>query len=284
MPLPRRPGPAFPQPTDRYALGPRDLPISPIALGMVGDPEVVSTAFDAGINFFFLSADMHWPLYGSLRRGLARLLERGVREQLVVGAVSYVAQPDFSRAPLLEILDAVPGLERLDLAIVGGAYGADLLPRLERFRAHQQEGFLDIGAVGASFHDRDAARLAIRHGLVDLAFVRYNPLHPGAEEDLFPHLGPKPSLVYNFKSTQGWLPDDADWAALVPDDYPRPHPTDYYRFAIAQPALDGLLVSLRTPVEVDALVRALAAGPLAEDEERYLRDLGHLAAGRATLA
>ena len=53
----------LPQFTDRLALGREGLVVSPFCLGLVRVPETISAAFDAGINFFFLTADMHWPLY-----------------------------------------------------------------------------------------------------------------------------------------------------------------------------------------------------------------------------
>ena len=60
----------LPRFSDRLALGKRGLAVSPFCLGLVEDPATISAAFDAGINFFFLTADMHWPLYEASRRGL----------------------------------------------------------------------------------------------------------------------------------------------------------------------------------------------------------------------
>jgi hypothetical protein len=87
--------------TDRYPLG-NGLQVSPFCLGLVGDPDVVPAAFEAGINFFFISADMHWPVYEQTRRGLAKLLrdKPEARDQIVLGLVAYVTQPEFSCVPL----------------------------------------------------------------------------------------------------------------------------------------------------------------------------------------
>src|SRR4051812_39900076 len=67
----------LPAPGDRLPLGDCGLKVSPFCLGMVGEPATVPAAFDAGVNFFFVTADMHWPLYEMTRRGLADLLARG---------------------------------------------------------------------------------------------------------------------------------------------------------------------------------------------------------------
>ena len=67
-------------------------------------------AFDAGINFFFLSVDMHWPLCEGMRRGLEALLARGggVRDEIVGGVVSYLEQPLFQAFRVHEVIDAAP--------------------------------------------------------------------------------------------------------------------------------------------------------------------------------
>ena len=56
---------------ERLALGP--FSVSPICVGAVGDSKAISAAFEAGINCFLLTADMHWPLYREARRGLKDL-------------------------------------------------------------------------------------------------------------------------------------------------------------------------------------------------------------------
>ena len=67
------------------------------------------------------------------------------------------------------------------------------------------------------------------------------------------------------------------------DDYWQPEITDYYRFALTRPEIDGLLCSPTTPREVEALSKALQAGPLDEEEEKYLIDLAALDEGSAVL-
>jgi hypothetical protein len=281
----------LPSPSDRLPLGASGLAVGPICVGMVDDPATIEAAFDAGINCFFVSADMHWPLYEATRQGLINLLARrpGVRDDLVVGAVSYVAQPEFLRAPFDEVLAAIPGLGRLDVRIAGGAYDHEIDQRLAIFEQHRRQRHTGARAIGASFHDRTAARRVIVGGTLDLAFARFNPLHPGARADLFPHIGvhgdDRRTLVFNFKSTLGYLASDAEYAALgVNREFWRPRVTDYYRFALAEPALDGILCALPGPRAVRELADALAAGPLDADSHQYLLDLGALQRGIAQVA
>ena len=276
----------LPKFTDRLPLGNSGLHVSPFCLGMVRSVDTACAAFDAGINFFFLTADMHWPHYDLARRGLEKLLARGpgVREHAVVALVSYVTQPEFCLGALEEGLAAVSGLKSADLAIIGGAYSDEFLTRLQLYQEILRYGSLGNRATGTTFHDRIAARLAISHSMVDVAFVRYNPIHTGAKFDLFPYLTqPSSTLLYNFKSTLGFLEPERYAQLGLNDDYWQPEITDYYRFALTRPEIDGLLCSPSTPQEVEALAMALEEGPLDEEEENYLIDLGTLDQGRGEL-
>src|SRR5438045_803750 len=116
--------PDLPRLGDRLPLGSSGLEVSPICIGMVTDSDAIPAAFEAGVNFFFVTADMHWPAYAETRRGLGRLLDgkRAARDAIVVAAAAYVTQPVFMWAPFSEVLEEVPSLERIDLTIAGGCY------------------------------------------------------------------------------------------------------------------------------------------------------------------
>jgi hypothetical protein len=275
----------LPAPTERLELGSRGLRVSPFCLGLVAEPGVIVEAFDAGINFFFVTADMHWPLYENVRRGLAMLLERGggVRDELVVAVTAYVTQPDFCHLPFREVLEAVPGLDRIDVPIAGGVYTHDFLARYRVYRGHLERGRFGARAIGATLHRRELAP-TLGRGLVDLVAVRYNVMHRGAEESVFPSVGSDfPALLYAFKTTFGALPPERlDGLGLDPDHW-RPHVTDYYRYALTSPSLDGLLCSLARPAHVRELIDAMGRGPLREEERQYLVDLAELADGSAVL-
>lgn len=271
-------------------MGDSGLEVSPFCLGAVSDPATVLAAYDAGINFFFLTADMHWPNYESLRQGLKMLFARdsNARDNVVVSVVSYVTQPEFCFMPFLEVLDEVSGLARIDVTVMGGVYSNEFLTRLSSYSRHRTEGYGKIPgarAVGASFHDRAAGAHAARYGVIDLAFVRYNPTHPGARHDLFPHLKvDSPTLVYNFKSMGGWLKPERYDELGIPATAWRPHATDYYRFALSTTGIDGVLCALTHPDQVGDLVTALERGPLTEAQSDYLLKLAELDSGDAVIA
>jgi hypothetical protein len=274
---------ALPQATDRLSLK-RKLRVSPFCLGMVADPRAIGAAFDAGINFFLVTADMHWPLYEGTRRGLADLFARspGIRDRIVVAVVSYMTQPEFCHAPFREVLDALPGLRHIDVTVAGGSYRKDFAVRAEQYALHAHVG---ARAFGTSFHDRAMAGKAMRERLVDIGFIRYNALHRGAEKDVFPHVpARRRSLLYNFTSTHGYLRPERYAALGLSGAHWQPKVTDYYRFVLARREIDGLLCAPRSPREVEALVRAMEEGGLTEEERVYIRDLADLSKGEARLA
>lgn len=280
----RRAGP-MPRLTDRLELG-DGLRVSPFCLGLVGEPGTVTAAYEAGINFFFITADMHWPLYEGLRRGLRDLLRArpAVRDDLVVASVSYATQPEFCWYPHQELLDEVPELQRLDVTIAGGAYRRELKTRREVYRLHKVRRHLGVRAVGVTLHDRLAAVEAPNRKAFDIVFVRYNPDHTGAQREVFPKLVRRQkSLLYNFKSTVGYVSPERASQLGVDDGFWRPHITDYYRFALTPAAMSGILCGLTKPSQVRDLADAMAKGPLDEEEEQFLVDLRELDAGRAEL-
>lgn len=285
MSLSKPPRTRLPRFTDRYRLAETGLEVSPFCLGIVNSEDTICDAFDSGINFFFVSTDLHWPAYHAVRRGLEKLFDRtrGMRERVVVAAASYVTQPWFFAGAMHELVAAVRGLKTIDVATMGGVYPWHFTRRLNEYVESRSRGDLGVKAIAASFHDRNTALFAMNRDLVNLSLVRYNPSHPGARKDLFPYLTPTPSLLFNFKSTAGYL-EPAKYAELGLDQsFWLPKITDYYRFALTRPEIAGLLCSPAGPREIEELAEALEEGPLNEEEENHLTCLAALGEGRAEL-
>jgi hypothetical protein len=168
--------------------------------------------------------------------------------------------------------------------IAGGAYRRDLADRAPVYRRHLEERFLGARAIGCTFHDRACVVPAVKNRTFDVAFLRYNPVHTGARREVFPRLARRPRpLVFNFKSTKGWVAPERFAELGLDTGYWRPKLTDHYRWVLSQPALDGILCCLDRPRHVRELADALAAGPLDAEEIQYIETLAELGAGIAAL-
>lgn len=241
------------RPTNRVPV--REFAASPVCLGAVGDPRIVGAAFEAAINFFFIFADLHWPLYESLRVGLRDLFSvRSRRDEVIVAAASYATQPEFCDEPFSEVLWAVPGLERLEILVAGGAYGHELPQRLCYYKRNRDQGRYGAKAIGATFHDRKACSAHIQNGKIDLAFARYNARHAGAITDLFPFSTTAFVPLFCFTATRGWVPPTEKPPLFAHIGLSI---AEHYRFALSPKAVQGL-----------PRVRHHLARPAARDQPR----------------
>ena len=249
------------------------LSVSPFCLGVVGDWKLIPAAFEMGINFFFVTTDMHWPAYEASRKGLRALLSsrKSIREEIAIAGVCYPTQPEFMVLPFQELVDSVPGMTRVDVLVAGGAYGADLLARVTTLRAIVER--TQASAIAASFHDRAAALAAANHNLVDLCYIRYNPVHSGARQELLPRLTSPRSLVFNFKSMHGYISHRQLRELEIDPSLWYPEASDYYRYALSRPQMDGLLFSVTHYRQLEELRAALTKEGLSEEEEVHLDEL-----------
>ncbi|HKW00066.1 MAG TPA: hypothetical protein VJN96_09580 [Vicinamibacterales bacterium] len=256
-------------------LGRSGLSVSPFCLGAVREARTVLEAFDAGINFFIVSLDLHWPVYEATRQGLTHLLRRrgGVRDEIVVAVVSYLDEPLFHFFQVQEFIDAVPRMGRADL-LVAGAVSHDLgfMPRMNCLLTARGSRHGGARAIGASFHSMRFAREALERALPDILYCRYGTKFQEPREELFPHLPMKRMcLLYSFKSTYSLAsmnPEQIsarrlrkEWIPEIPDGY---------RFALSRPEVDGIMCAPKDSAQLRALFDALNRGPLSDEEQEIM--------------
>jgi len=232
------------------------------------------------MNFFFVTADLHWPLYAGVREGLARLLDgnKSRRQEIVVGVVSYLENPLFSALQFNEVISEVPGLGYVDLMIAGAVSSdSSFYSRVDSISRARAAGRHGAKAIGATFHQRSLALAADHYSLLDISYIRYNSAHPGAQKDLFPFFRhDRAALVFNFKSVMSRLNQQIFDRLNLPKTCWLPDPCDHYRFVLSRIEIDGVLCSPLQPKEVRQLARALEKKPLSEEEQNYMTWLASL--------
>ncbi|MGD2217874.1 MAG: hypothetical protein PVJ64_14045, partial [Gemmatimonadales bacterium] len=132
-----------------------------------------------------------------------------------------------------------------------------------------------VRLLGVSSHKRpflgEIAGAAVK-APVDFFHVRYNAVHTGAEQDVFPHLPQEggPGVVV-FTATC--------WRKLLkPKLMPvgeRPlTAADCYRFVLSHPDVSVCITAPKTAEQMEEDFKALDAGPLDEEEMARLRRIG----------
>jgi aryl-alcohol dehydrogenase-like predicted oxidoreductase len=136
---------------------------------------------------------------------------------------------------------------------------------MEKLRAEGK-----VRALGVSIHDRPRAGRLAEDSILDLLMVRYNAAHPGAEQDIFPHLSKRRPMVVAYTAT-AWrrlLRAPRGWTGRVPT------PGDCYRFCLTSPFVDVALTGPRSAAELRENLAALDKGPLSPEEMAFMREFG----------
>lgn len=231
-------------------------------------------AFDAGVTYFY---------HGSKRApGMATAIREiaaaGGRDRLVVLLQSYTRFPAFLERSLARGLARL-GLEHADVLLLGW-FNAPPSERLfERAERLRERGMFRKLAI--SGHRRAAFPAFAADSRVDVLHLRYNAAHAGAEADVFPLLPAtgRPGTVAYTATRWGQL--------LDPRRMPRGEQPlrgrDAYRFVLSNPNVDVCMCGPRDDAQMDEALAALAAGPLAPDEDARIRAIGQHVRSRSLL-
>ncbi|MHC4986103.1 MAG: aldo-keto reductase family protein [Planctomycetota bacterium] len=129
--------------------------------------------------------------------------------------------------------------------------------------------------LGFSSHHRPFFRTIARDDAevpVDFYHIRYNAVHTGAEQDVFPHLPQENRPGIGIYTATCWR------KLLKPKLMPpgeRPlTAADCYRFVLSHPDVNVCLTAPATAVQMEDNLRALAAGPLDDDQMARIRRIG----------
>ena len=225
-------------------------------LGLAGNPNMeegcVTTAYDAGINYFFFYNQSYPILINELKSVL-----RDSRESIVVATGSESRNLKTLNSYLDQIhlqleVEAVdvfyaeyvsPGDNMETLLGAGGVFD-----ELHRWKAEGR-----IRYVGATTHNRPMAVELIKSGNIDVLMHRYNMAHRGAEDQVLPAALNAGIPVVAFTCTR-WgslLAGHRDWDGSVPTA------ADCYQYVLHHPAVHIALTAPTTPAQLEENLPAL---------------------------
>ena len=236
-----------------------------VAAGYGAPTEAFEEAFERGVNYFY---------WGSMRtqamgQAIQNIVRKGRRDDLVLVLQSYSRSSRLMRSWFGKGLKKL-GLDSADVLLLGWHNTLPSPRILDEARAMQEEGMFKILAL--SGHNRQLFPELAKDDRFGLFHVRYNAVHRGAEQEVFPLLpdANRPGIV-TFTTTR--------WGDLLnPKKMPsgeRPFTgTECYRFVLSNPAVDVCMSGPKNVAQMRQALAALDAGPLNGEELTRARRIG----------
>ena len=236
-------------------------------------------ALERGVNYFY---------WGSQRRrhfgeGLVRLKPQ--RDRFVLVIQSYTRIAALMAGSLERALRAL-NFEYTDVLLLG-MWNKPVPARiLDAARKLKQRGLARFLAV--STHQRKLVPQIAAGSDFDIVHFRYNAAHPGAEQDIFPHLpaANRPGMVSFTATSWGQLIGKASLQGRllgmhsVPANERVPTATDCYRYVLSRPEVDICLAGPGNGAQMNAALDALTRGPMSEEELAWMQRVGRAVAGK----
>lgn len=258
-------------------------------------PRVEKRVLRLGVagNYGLQTADVHYaaergvgfwlwtPNFKKVTPALVEILHRE-RERHVVAALAAVGFTAGMARRAVEKALRLLGVNQLDLFLLPWMGRGSLLTRGIEDALNELKAEGKVKAVGASIHDRQRAGELAKDSVLDALMIRYNAKHPGAEQDIFPHLGSRDPLVISYTATS-WRQllkplarlEMPPWPGSTSGAMPPPLTGELcYRFCLMSPYVHVVLTAPKTREQLDQNLAALAAGPLSSEEEAWVRDYG----------
>lgn len=229
------------------------------------DPAGFEHALERGVDYVFWTHMRTGKIKPALTKALAAR-----REKVVVATGPTIGYFGGSVKKTAESILRDLGTDYLDVYTLfwlgkGSAWTDSTIEALTRLK---EEG--KVRAIGVSIHDRKRAGELAKDSPLDVLMLRYNAAHPGCEQDVFPHLQPEKRAVVAYTATS--------WRKLLkrPSGWTGPLMTagDCYRFCLSNEHVDVALSGAKNVAELDENMDALEKGPLSEEENAWMRELG----------
>jgi predicted aldo/keto reductase-like oxidoreductase len=220
-----------------------------------------------GVNYFYLS----FYKRGNMVRAIRNLAPRH-RDELCIVLVKPPFGGFFLQSFVERWLKKLK-IEQADLMVLQSLRkppGKNLVDRVHRLMDSGKVRF-----VGMSSHKRPLfgkiARGEVK-AAVDFFQIRYNAVHTGAEQDIFPHLPQenRPGIVIFTATCWGKLLKPK----LMPAGERPLAPADCYRFVLSHPDVNVCVTGPSTSAQMEDNLKALATGPLDDEEMARVRRIG----------
>lgn len=238
------------------------------------ESDSIRWASEQGVNYWLWGAS-----FGKVTEGIREVISKD-REKHVVAFLGWGFFGWQIRKSVEKALRKL-NTDYLDIFKLGwlGKTSAYTRGTIETLLKLKQEG--KIKAIGTSIHDRQRAGNLAQDSELDLLMIRYSAKHPGAEQDIFPHLAKRTPAVISYTAL-AWgqlikplknleMPPWPGWEKL---EVPPLTPELCYRFVLNNPNVHVVLSGPKNQMQMEQNLQAIQKGPLTNDELDWVRDYG----------
>ncbi len=237
------------------------------------ETEVYEEAFERGCNYYTWGTFIRGRS-SSFRKFIRQVNQKGKREELFLSLLSY------SHSSFLGNTFFKSALRRLNTEYIDGlilGYYPKRPPErvLDWAQSLKEKGL--VRAIGLTTHNRDIITPLAKEGIIDYFHFRYNAVHRGAEEEVFPLLQHYSPGLISFTATC--------WGKLfqqkkMPEGVEVPTAGDCYRFVLAREEVDVCMMGVKNKEMLDANFKELEKGPLTAEELMWMKKIGKHIYGR----
>ena len=230
--------------------------------------EALEEAFERGCNYFT------WGTFikgrsSQMAMAIKNICAKGQRDNLILAMLSYTHSALLTEISIKKGL-RVLGLDYADLLILG--YFSKRPPQrvIDGAQKLVDQGLVRF--IGITSHNRKLFPGLQHEKTFDIFHVRYNAVHSGAEQDIFPYLQKesRPGIV-SFTGTC--------WKRLLnPKKMPAgevaPTAADCYRFVLTNPSVDICMMGAKDIEQMRENLSVLEQGPMSGAELDRMRRIG----------
>ncbi len=257
-------------------LGNTGIKISPIGISTSfgAKMDVYEEAFEAGCNYFT------WGTFikgrsTPFRKFIRKINAAGKREQLFIGLLSYSHTTILGNRFLHSALKQLE-TDYLDTLLLG-YYPKRPPQRVLDWALDAKEKGL-IKHIGLTTHNREMVVPLMQEKIIDYFHVRYNAVHRGAEQDIFPFIQKADAGLVSFTATC--------WGKLLkpkklPAELQAPSAGDCYRFVLTRDEINCCMMGVKNKEMLRENLQGLAKGPMSEKELENMIAIGKTIYGSA---
>lgn len=219
-----------------------------------------------------IAAGFNYCYWGSLRRdAFAAALKRyrSQREKVVLVLQSYTPLARMQKWTVERGLRRL-GYDYAEVLLLGAWNRPVTTAVLDAALELKRRGLIRFLAV--SSHHRPLFPQWAREGVLEIFHLRYNAAHPGAEQDIFPHLPTenRPGIVSYTATSWRQLMDPK----RTPPGEKTPTAGDCYRFVLSNPNVDVCMTGASNADHWRHAVMAFEKGPLTAEEREWMLRVG----------